>query len=81
MDCERERIAPSIFQLLLFLWNADIVLTPPFWMPLVVLKVLTFVFARIAGEIVLGYRPSYREYTRTSKLGEGTFISTGEVPA
>jgi hypothetical protein len=81
MDCERERIAPSIFQLLLFLWNADIVLTPPFWMPLVVLKVLTFVFARIVGEIVLGYRPSYREYTRTSKLGEGTFISTGEVPA
>jgi hypothetical protein len=64
MDCEREGLAPSLFQLLVFLWHADVVLTPPFWLPLVFLKALHYVLAYLVGELLLGYQPTYVEYAR-----------------
>lgn len=53
-DCERHKIAPSIFQILLFLYHADIVLTPPFWTPVWLLVVLHHFLAYWVGAGLLG---------------------------
>lgn len=53
-DCEKHKIAPSIFQILLFLYDADIVLTPPFWLPIWFLMGLHHVFAYWIGANILG---------------------------
>jgi hypothetical protein len=65
MDCERENINPSLFQLLVFLWNADIVLTPPFPVPIFLLAGLHYFLAHIVGEVLLGYKSTYPEYAHT----------------
>lgn len=53
-DCERHKVAPSIFQILLFLYHADIVLTPPFWMPVWLLVLLHHFLAYWVGAGLLG---------------------------
>lgn len=54
-DCEREGIAPSIFQIILFLYHSDIVLTPPFWLPIWFLVGLHHVLGYWIGAGLLGY--------------------------
>lgn len=53
-DCERHKIAPSIFQILLFLYHGDMVLTPPFWMPVWLLVLLHHFLAYWVGAGLLG---------------------------
>lgn len=53
-DCERHKVAPSIFQILLFLYHSEIVLTPPFWMPVWFLVVLHHFLAYWVGAGLLG---------------------------
>jgi hypothetical protein len=53
-DCERENVAPSIFQILLFMYHSEIVLTPPFWLPLWILVGLHHVSAYWIGAGLLG---------------------------
>lgn len=72
MDCEREKINPSLFQLLVFLWNADIVLTPPLPVPTFMLVGLHFFLAHIVGQVILGYKASYPEYAHTALRREKT---------
>lgn len=67
VDCEKAKVAPSLFQLLLFLYDADIVLTPPFWVPLFFLKSVHHVLAHWVGHRLLGYQTSYPEYYVASK--------------
>ncbi|KAK9899540.1 hypothetical protein P389DRAFT_207207 [Cystobasidium minutum MCA 4210] len=66
-DCDRDGLRPSVFQLLVFLWDANIVLTPPFWMPLVILKGLHQVLATYVGQYLLGYKTTYPEYHNSAK--------------
>ncbi|KAK9415300.1 hypothetical protein SUNI508_02148 [Seiridium unicorne] len=66
-DCERDKIPPSIFQILLYLYHSDIVLTPPFWLPIWLLAGLHHVFAYWIGAVILGYEPSYPEYSTDAK--------------
>lgn len=54
-DCEKDGMAPSIFQMLLFLYHSDMVLTPPFWMPIWFLVGLHHVLAYWVGAGLLGY--------------------------
>lgn len=53
-DCHKQGLAPSVFQILLFLYEADIVLTPPFWLPLAFLMGLHHVMAYWVGAALLG---------------------------
>lgn len=53
-DCEKHKVAPSIFQVLLFLYDADIVATPPFWLPISVLMGFHHVLAYWVGAALLG---------------------------
>lgn len=53
-DCEKSQIEPSLFQILLFLYDADIVLTPPFWVPIWSLTGLHHVLAYWVGARLLG---------------------------
>ncbi|KAK2609449.1 hypothetical protein N8I77_002946 [Diaporthe amygdali] len=62
-DCEKSKVAPSLFQILLFLYHSDIVLTPPFWTPIWLLVVLHHVLAYWVGAGLLGYQASYPEYS------------------
>ena len=39
---------------LIFLWDADIVLTPSFWMPQIILKGLHQLLAVYIGQYILG---------------------------
>jgi hypothetical protein len=50
--------------MIVFLWNADCVLTPPFYVPIFLLKALHYVLAVIVGGFLLGYKTTYPEYTR-----------------
>lgn len=61
-DCERAGMQPSLFQLLVFLWDSNIVITPPFWVPQIFLKGMHQLLATYVGQYVLGYRTSYPEY-------------------
>lgn len=54
-DCEKHHLAPSIFQLVLFLYDADMVLTPPFWVPLWILMGLHHLLGYWVGLYLLGY--------------------------
>lgn len=53
-DCSKQNMAPSVFQILLFMYDADIVLTPPFWLPLWFLMGLHHAMAYWVGARVLG---------------------------
>lgn len=57
-DCEKSGIAPSLFQILLFLYHGDMVITPPFWMPIWLLVVLHHVLAYWVGAGLLGLVPN-----------------------
>jgi hypothetical protein len=54
-DCEKAGLAPSIFQIVLFLYNSEIVMTPPFWLPISFLVLLHHVFGYWVGGFLLGY--------------------------
>lgn len=54
-DCEKAGLAPSIFQIILFLYNSEIILTPPFWLPLSFLVVVHHVLAYWVAAGLLGY--------------------------
>ncbi|KAH8767421.1 hypothetical protein F5883DRAFT_522015 [Diaporthe sp. PMI_573] len=62
-DCERHKVAPSLFQILLFLYHSDMVLTPPFWTPVWLLVLLHHFLAYWVGAGLLGYQASYPEYS------------------
>ncbi|CAN8104647.1 unnamed protein product [Discula destructiva] len=62
-DCEKHGLAPSIFQISLFMYNADIFLTPPFWVPIWFLAGLHYFLGYWVGAVLLGYRTSYPEYS------------------
>merc|ERR1711939_89 len=66
-DCDKSKASPSLFQLLLFLYNAGIVLTPPFWVPQAVLKAIHHACAYWIGQRLLGYQVSYPEYYEERK--------------
>lgn len=53
-DCEKYKVAPSIFQILLFLYHGDMVLTPPFWTPVWFLVLVHHFFAYWVGAGLLG---------------------------
>jgi hypothetical protein len=53
-DCERHKVAPSLFQILLFLYHSDMVLTPPFWTPVWLLVLLHHFLAYWVGAGLLG---------------------------
>ncbi|KAK7954817.1 hypothetical protein PG988_015511 [Apiospora saccharicola] len=54
-DCEREKLAPSLCQLALFACWFTTVLTPPFWVPLWILKLVHHVLGYWIGKTLLGY--------------------------
>ena len=53
-DCHRENIEPSKFQLALLVYHASSLLTPPFWVPLSLLKFANHVVACWIGQYLLG---------------------------
>ncbi|KAI1198788.1 hypothetical protein F5X97DRAFT_333103 [Nemania serpens] len=63
-DCERENLAPSVFQLALFGCLSDTVLTPPFWTPLWLLKMVHYALAYLIAKPLLGYQETYPEYSK-----------------
>ncbi|RWA08744.1 hypothetical protein EKO27_g6372 [Xylaria grammica] len=66
-DCHNSNLEPSLFQLILFAYNASTLLTPPFWVPLKLLTILHYVSASWIAEGLLGYEPSYPEYSAKPK--------------
>ncbi|KAF5962916.1 hypothetical protein FBULB1_13720 [Fusarium bulbicola] len=62
-DCEDQNIQPSVFQLALLGWNGDTLLSPPWWVPLWMLRLFHFMLAHIVGRLFLGYQVSYEEYS------------------
>ncbi|ORY71070.1 uncharacterized protein BCR38DRAFT_415851 [Pseudomassariella vexata] len=64
-DCHAAGLAPSMFQLMLFYYDASSLLCPPFldWMPLWLLTFVHYVLAVWIGAKFLGYKPAYPEYT------------------
>ncbi|KAM0751858.1 hypothetical protein T439DRAFT_325048 [Meredithblackwellia eburnea MCA 4105] len=59
-DCDKHKVAPSLFQLVLMLYDWDMVLALP--LPLPINKALHYIFAYWIGEKLLGYKASYPEY-------------------
>ncbi|KAK5637399.1 hypothetical protein RRF57_013111 [Xylaria bambusicola] len=66
-DCQMQGIKPSPFQLILLSYNSATMGTPPFWMPLWLLKGINYILAFWIAKALLGYRESYPEYTRPTK--------------
>lgn len=64
-DCEDAKMKPSPFQLMLFLYSHDIVLSLP--LPLFLIKILHHVGGYWIGQGLLGYQPSYPEYYQQKK--------------
>ncbi|KAH8924714.1 hypothetical protein BT69DRAFT_55366 [Atractiella rhizophila] len=58
-DCEQSIVQPSLFQVLLFLHSADVLLADP---PLWIAKGMNVVVGVLIGEWLLGYRRTYPEY-------------------
>jgi len=54
-DCEREGINPSTFQLILMSYNSATIATPPFWMPIWILKMVHYVLAYWVAAALLGH--------------------------
>lgn len=56
--------APSIFQIMLWLWMFDcyVALPGPKWLGVPVSQGLVFVLGVVVGKWMLGYRESYEEY-------------------
>ncbi|PHH80588.1 hypothetical protein CDD80_847 [Ophiocordyceps camponoti-rufipedis] len=53
-DCQLAGIKPSVFQIILFSYNSATVATPPFWMPLRILKLVHYILAYWIGAALLG---------------------------
>lgn len=53
-DCQKANIKPSPFQLILLSYNSATVSTPPFWVPLWILKFGHYVLAHWVAGILLG---------------------------
>jgi hypothetical protein len=53
-DCQKANISPSIFQIILFGYNSATVTSPPFWMPIWVLKAVHYVLAYWIAAGLLG---------------------------
>lgn len=53
-DCKKHNLAPSPFQMILFMYDADMVLTPPFWVPIWLLMGLHHLLAFWVGGRILG---------------------------
>ncbi|KAG9496325.1 hypothetical protein J7337_012911 [Fusarium musae] len=53
-DCADQNIQPSVFQLALLGWSGDTLLTPPWWVPLWMLRLLHFIVAHLVGRLFLG---------------------------
>ncbi|KAF5620205.1 ankyrin repeat domain protein [Fusarium sp. NRRL 52700] len=75
-DCEDQNIQPSIFQLALLGWGGDTLLSPPFWVPLWILRLFHFILAHLVGRLLLGYTSSYPEYNPKSNRDEGGLKKT-----
>ncbi|KAI3324039.1 hypothetical protein HD806DRAFT_58928 [Xylariaceae sp. AK1471] len=67
VDCRKNNLEPSFFQLALIMYDASTILTPPFWMPLALLTGLNHMLARWMGQYLLGYKSTYPEYTGDRK--------------
>ncbi|KAI1660863.1 hypothetical protein F4813DRAFT_348612 [Daldinia decipiens] len=62
-NCQEENIKPSIFQMALLGWSSDtIFVTPPFWVPIWILRLIQYMIGCVVGQILLGYRVTYPEY-------------------
>ncbi|KAH7383959.1 hypothetical protein BKA66DRAFT_463180 [Pyrenochaeta sp. MPI-SDFR-AT-0127] len=62
-DCEQQKIALSFFQMALLGSSGDtLLICPPFWVPLWILKLAQFVAGDIIGGLILGYQSNYSEY-------------------
>ncbi|PYH46716.1 cupin domain-containing protein [Aspergillus saccharolyticus JOP 1030-1] len=70
-DCQRQGIAPSPFQIILFGMNSATVPCLPFWVPIWILRAVAYVLAYWVAEGLLGYQASYPEYNRRSGGGGG----------
>ncbi|KAF2685187.1 hypothetical protein K458DRAFT_365440 [Lentithecium fluviatile CBS 122367] len=66
-DCQKENLTPSVFQLMLMSYNSSTIATPPFWMPIWILKSVHYVLAVWVGAGLLGYEASYPEYNSTDE--------------
>ncbi|KAI1807186.1 hypothetical protein F4811DRAFT_40573 [Daldinia bambusicola] len=67
-NCQQQNMEPSIFQMALLGWSSDIIfVTPPFWVPLWILKLVQYVIGFIIGQFLLGYRTTYPEYNLKSR--------------
>ncbi|KAI1192843.1 hypothetical protein F5X97DRAFT_339692 [Nemania serpens] len=66
-DCDKAGLKPSIFQIMLFSHHASTVLSPPFWVPLWLLKSAHYVLANLIARGLLGYKPAYPEYTEKAR--------------
>jgi hypothetical protein len=53
-DCEKAKIEPSLFQMILLMYDSDIILTPPFWVPIWLLSALQHVLGVWIGGRLLG---------------------------
>ncbi|RDA83524.1 hypothetical protein CP532_4158 [Ophiocordyceps camponoti-leonardi (nom. inval.)] len=68
-DCQEANIKPSIFQIILLSYNSATVATPPFWMPLWILRLFHYLLAYWIGAALLGYKASYPEYSKPTEAG------------
>ncbi|KAI1430765.1 hypothetical protein GGR50DRAFT_698692 [Xylaria sp. CBS 124048] len=66
-DCDKANVKPSIFQIILFSYHASTVLSPPFWVPLWLLNGTHYILANWIAQGLLGYKPSYPEYTEKAR--------------
>ncbi|KAM0752671.1 hypothetical protein T439DRAFT_323285 [Meredithblackwellia eburnea MCA 4105] len=64
-DCSKHNKSPSIPQMFLFLYNADIVLATP--LPLFISKWVHWFGGVVVGQWLLGYQAEYPEYFETRK--------------
>lgn len=64
-DCQKAKIEPSIFQLVLLGYNSATVSCPPFWVPIWILTAIHYVLAYWIAAGLLGYEPSYPEYSES----------------
>ncbi|OTB10570.1 hypothetical protein K445DRAFT_27518 [Daldinia sp. EC12] len=54
-DCQQQNMTPSVFQMALLGWISDtIFVTPSFWVPIWILKLVQYVVGRFIGELLLG---------------------------
>ncbi|KAI0547910.1 hypothetical protein F4679DRAFT_552545, partial [Xylaria curta] len=66
-DCDRVGLKPSIFQIILFSYHASTLLSPPFFVPLWILFAVHYVLANWIAQGLLGYKPTYPEYTEKTR--------------